>query len=571
MTQLAELIIFNKEAEVIKAILQGADVNEHDKYGMRPLIQAIICKKLKVITALLEHGADIEQIDILGRTPLAWAVDREEFEIAEFLLEQGANPNHYSADGQPILVNPILREQLDFIELFKKYNADFLFPQDFISAKLIGHRFELSGETDIVSADGKFIPLSYEGFYLEFSTELMWRSLNNFINSIEGQEFKSLHGKLNKVLKALKKSAILASFAKHKDKEPFYPIIDEILKEDLLLLPAAFEGHAITFIKYGNYLAKCDRGVNNIADTVIIYNMGNPYRLTRELLLKLLYEQKTSEFIRLELKQELKLKTFKTLPTKSQIAGNCSWANVETSVPAMLFLLLAEADGHEFEKLAGIQKKVYNFYRAWLDWDKDSSLDEAIEDFHNSDSDARKISKAVMFGSVLTQRCSANNNKEVTRAKKILNILTEPNYVFILKNYRNVFTKDFAGKVGKNIVKLFKACGLNIKKLTLKHKAKTRLQSKSDLVKMTTALHVACLNGEIEVVKYLLEKVNIDINYLDRTGSTALMYAAWRGHVSIVKYMLDSGADIGIRNNKGGTAYQYAMHAGHSELGKYLK
>ena len=47
--KLADKIIFGSESESINAIDNDADVNEYDKYGFRPLIQAIICKKPKVL------------------------------------------------------------------------------------------------------------------------------------------------------------------------------------------------------------------------------------------------------------------------------------------------------------------------------------------------------------------------------------------------------------------------------------------------------------------------------------------------------------------------------------------
>lgn len=161
--QLADAIIYENEPAVIATINAGADVNEHDRFGMRPLIQAVICRKPAALQALLSAGADIEQGDFINRTALQWAADRGEVEICYFLLSNGANPNHFSADGQPILVNPILREQLELVELFLQFNVDYQFAQDFISAKLLGHRFELTGEADIVSPDRKFIPLSVPG------------------------------------------------------------------------------------------------------------------------------------------------------------------------------------------------------------------------------------------------------------------------------------------------------------------------------------------------------------------------------------------------------------------------
>lgn len=581
---LAELIINNSESEIIKTLNNSrqelaSNLNSIDRFGFCPLIEAVICNKPKVLNYLLQQGAIVDQLDVLGKTALQWAVERGRIDLCKILLNHQAHANHYSLDGQPILVYPILRGQLELVELLKKYQADHLFAQDFISAKLLGHRFELTGEADIVSHEHKFIPLSLEGFYLEFTVGLIARSLNDFINSIPGQKFTDLHEKLYKVLHALKNAAVLESFAQHKDKSLFQKTIDNILQEPLLLIPSAYSGHAITFIKYKNYLAKCDRGVNNMTDTVIIYEVGNKYLLNSKLFYKLLYEPKTDNFINYEIKDYLLLTPFKALPTRSQIAGNCSFANVETSVPAMLYMLFdinVQKDAVQAEKAA------YLFYKNWLEWDKDSAIDEAIADFANANQE-RKLSKAMLLGSILIQRCRSQFKKHIERAKKILNILTLPNYLFILRNYIIVYFKESAGAAGRNVMSLLEQCGFkenDLKNIVLnkqvnfntKTKIKTAAASNVDLVKMTTALHVACLENKIETVKYLLDKVKIDVNYLDRTGSTALMYAAWKGHLDLVKLLvLTYKADPKIKNLQNGTAEKYAKYAGWLEIVKFLK
>lgn len=626
---LTDLIInFKKEDQIInildKELKANNDVleniNEMDRFGFCPLIEAVICKKPKVLSYLLENGAKVDNLDILGRTALQWAVERSEFEASKILLQHNANPNHYSLDGQPILVYPILRGQLELVDLLKSYRGNHIFAQDFISAKLLGHRFELTGEIDIFSPDKKFIPLSFEGFYLEFTASLIGRSLNDFINSIPGQKFVDLQDKLDKILDALKNAAILESFTQHKDKTLFKDHIDFILEEELLLIPSAYTGHAITFIKYKNYLAKCDRGVNNFTDTVIIYEVGNKYLLNDKLFYKLLYEPKTNSFISYELKEYLSLVPIKSLPTRSQIAGNCSFANVETSVPAMLYMLFEPKDAKD---MLEAQKVAYIFYKNWLEWDKDTALVEAINDF-NQASHERQLSKAMMLGSILIQRCRHQFKKHVDRAKRILDILLLPNFQFILRNYITIYFKQSSGIVGDNFMNLLEKLGINKEIINniflgshielsnnlksdldkfydnhhkepsldldsnVKFKA-TRIKvnpskvndshtdlnitsTSSDLVKMTTALHVACLKNNIEMTKYLLDQHKFDVNYLDRTGSTPLMYAAWKGHLELVKFLvLKYGADVKIKNLKNGTAEKYARHEGWVEVAEFLR
>lgn len=569
---LAESIIYESDEAALKAVQAGGDVNEHDRFGFRPLIQAVICRKYKTLHALIAAGADIEQGDFINRTALQWAADRGEVELCYYLLEAGANPNHYSADGQPILVNPILREQLELVELFIKSKANYQFAQDYISAKLLGHRFELTGEADIVSPAGKFIPLSFEGFNLEFSTGLIRRSLHNFLNSIPGQKFAKFSGKLQDVLQSMKNAAQLTEFGRHKDKAPFESVINTMLEQPLLLLPSAYSGHAITFIKYGNLWAKCDRGVGIIPNTVVVSNMANPYSANKALFKKILYEHKTEEFVKKEIAEQLSLKTLMTLPSRHQLSGNCSWANVETSVAAMLFMLSYNPRIHtNLKQLTVLQKEVYQFYNAWVEWDQDSALEEAIEDLEAADP-TRQLSKAIILGGVLVQRCDPKRSNHVKRAKKILSILSQQAFSFILGNYCKVFFADRAGKTGQRIKKLFKVCGFDLKNLCIKKPVQyfqANVHSEN-LVRMTTALHVACLQGNLQMAEHLIKDLHIDVDYLDRTGSTALMYAAYAGHLEIVKYLVKNGANVTIKNLKGGTAARYASYAGYRKIADFL-
>ena len=50
---LAETIIYDTDDNAVKAVLAGADVNEEDRFGFRPLIQAVICRKPKTLHALV--------------------------------------------------------------------------------------------------------------------------------------------------------------------------------------------------------------------------------------------------------------------------------------------------------------------------------------------------------------------------------------------------------------------------------------------------------------------------------------------------------------------------------------
>ncbi len=80
-----------------------------------------------------------------GQTALHWAVNNDNVEISRLLLQFGADPNAYSDNGQPVLFYPLLRHHQELIKLLSDKGANREFAQDYIQAKLLGHRFELKG------------------------------------------------------------------------------------------------------------------------------------------------------------------------------------------------------------------------------------------------------------------------------------------------------------------------------------------------------------------------------------------------------------------------------------------
>jgi len=75
-----------------------------------------------------------------------------------------------------------------------------------------------------------------------------------------------------------------------------------------------------------------------------------------------------------------------------------------------------------------------------------------------------------------------------------------------------------------------------------------------------TALHVACKNGNLESVRFLVEGGS-QVNFLashPRDSWTPLMYASFHGWIDIVKYLLEMGADPSILTIHGKTAAELA-------------
>lgn len=465
---ISQEILFGTFESVLKCVRGGSDVNEKDIYGLTPLIEATLKKDVDIAKLLLNNGSKINQQDISGQTALQWAVNRYHVPLCELYLKHKADPNHYSADGQPVLVNPILREQKDIIQLLVAHGAELAFALDFINAKLIGHRYELTGRARILNPDNYFIDLNYEGFFLEFTVGIICRTLQTFMNSSVGNQFGSYATVLSKIARTLKAASQIIPY-KYTTEESLDQdkIIRHVLSDDLVVIPVSYEGHAITFIKYGKLFAKCDRGVKHIVDTVVISEVGNPTALNADFLKDLMYNNKSDEYINKEVKSILGLKPLTTLPARYQLSGNCSWANVEASVPAMMFMLMFRGNLESRGEIAALKKSIMAYYDTWVEWDKDRILNECMESFYNANKE-KKAAKASILAAILFQRCRATHKKETERAKKILSILTLPEYNYILKTYIKVYYTRMAGKLGEDFLEVLRACGLDMTTLTIR-------------------------------------------------------------------------------------------------------
>jgi ankyrin repeat protein len=80
------------------------------------------------------------------------------------------------------------------------------------------------------------------------------------------------------------------------------------------------------------------------------------------------------------------------------------------------------------------------------------------------------------------------------------------------------------------------------------------------------ALMIACLQGDLSIVKLMVEK-GAEIN---KPGWTPLSYAATRGHTDIVKYLLDHSAYIDAAAPNGSTPLMMAAYFGYDSTVKLL-
>lgn len=441
-TSLTDEILHQNLPGVERLLATGEeDVNEIDDYGYTPLIEAAIVNDVKIAELLIKHGADVNKDDVTGRTPLFWAAENDSVALSQLLLENNADPNAYTLGSQPVLANPLLRNHQELKKLLYKFGAKIDFAQDFINTKLIGHRYELIGQVDIVNHRNHFIELDFEGFILEFTVSIIYDSLKRYKSHFAARHLRDYFKNLSHVIQAFAIANELLTYQQYTiDLKQHEQRLQQLTNSDLLLLPVAYRGHAISFIKFGRFLAKCDRGENSKREgTVVVYLINNLAAFNTHFVKNLIYKRQTPEFILDGFKQVLSLYPITILPISPQVTGNCSWANIEAAIPTMLFLLSLKND-LDYAEMLKLQKSAIKFYDEWLEWEKDSALHDCIESFHNANA-LRKASKVSILASVLFQTCDYTSNKGLDRAEKIFPILTLPDYRYVLDSYTSVYCK----------------------------------------------------------------------------------------------------------------------------------
>ncbi|KAK3607637.1 hypothetical protein CHS0354_010689 [Potamilus streckersoni] len=85
-----------------------------------------------------------------------------------------------------------------------------------------------------------------------------------------------------------------------------------------------------------------------------------------------------------------------------------------------------------------------------------------------------------------------------------------------------------------------------------------------------TLLHIACLKGQLDTTKYLVETYPDMLNEVDSNKHTAAHHAAESGNVSVLSYLIDRGSDPWCKTSKGDTLLHMACMNGRLDMTKYL-
>lgn len=460
MVSLADAILQEDIDSVRQFLRYGEQVNMLDEYGFTPLIEAAIIDNVQAAKLLLDRGANPNQQDVTGGTPLQWAAENNNLELTQLLLQHGASPNAYNFAGQPVLVMPMLRRQSELRQLLIQAGADLTFAQDYINTKLLGHMFELAGTATIVDPNNQFVDVDFEGFFLEVTIGLISDSLAQFQNHFAARQLRRYSGLAQFIVEVMQRASQLIKYQQYRvDRRKFQNQINSLLRQEPVLIPVGYEGHAITFIKRGDIWVKCDRREDSrLYDNVMFYRITNPQNATIDFLKSLIYEKQSDEFINQGIDDILGLQPITELKVEAQISGNCSWANVEASIPALFFLVMMEMS-RDTQAIAYYKNLALNFFHRWREWNKDRALHLCIQSFAEGDA-LRKATKAEIMVAILFQRCDFNNPTDRPRIELILSKLMKSPYEYLLHNYLRVYFYEGYTEEGKRFSEMLKAYGV---------------------------------------------------------------------------------------------------------------
>jgi len=120
---LADLIRAGNRKTALDRIRTGADVNEAQPDGTRPIHWAVYKVDYELIDALIAKKAKVDVTNEFGAAPLAEAVKLADARMVKTLLDAGAGVESANEDGQTALMLAIKTAELPIVEMLVKAGA----------------------------------------------------------------------------------------------------------------------------------------------------------------------------------------------------------------------------------------------------------------------------------------------------------------------------------------------------------------------------------------------------------------------------------------------------------------
>ncbi len=121
---LAGLIQSGDRKGALARIRAGADVNEAQPDGTRPIHWAVYQVDYELLGALIAKKAKVNITNEFGSTPIAEAASLADARMVKMLLDAGAEPEGANQDGQTALMLAIKTGELPVVEMLVKAGAN---------------------------------------------------------------------------------------------------------------------------------------------------------------------------------------------------------------------------------------------------------------------------------------------------------------------------------------------------------------------------------------------------------------------------------------------------------------
>ena len=121
---LATLIETGNRKAALERIRAGADVNEAQPDGTRPIHWAVYRVDYELLAALIAKKANLNVRNEFGSTPIAQAAELGDARMVKMLLDAGAEPEGANPDGQTALMLAIKTGETAVVEMLIKAGAN---------------------------------------------------------------------------------------------------------------------------------------------------------------------------------------------------------------------------------------------------------------------------------------------------------------------------------------------------------------------------------------------------------------------------------------------------------------
>lgn len=341
--------ISNASLDMVDLLVRnGAEVNN---WANPPLLRAVREGKIDCVRYLLQHGANPSPG---GNSALCLAAELPTPEIAELLVQNGASINKKNLDGRRPLAHAILKGSQPLIQRLLQHGADAGSAQSCLNLKAANLIWTL-GCGDITE---------HASLFLEYCTRFFQSPSFSPDGSppipLSEDELVTIQETLQHMISS---DLPLNQETVHRFKEG----------RPTLLLKTVMNGHhMISLLIHKNRLMICNRGTGATFHTIEVYNIRAD--LADESFLKFLTICKELLHLHFCLDEVFPKLTDDGINQKLQKVGNCTWANAESGLLALLYSVFLEKGTSPKESEA----RARAIYKQFTTFARIHSLDEYL-------------------------------------------------------------------------------------------------------------------------------------------------------------------------------------------------